>query len=289
MLWLLAMLLLSTSTSALLLPSLPLPEPSSEAALAAYVGAFSATHVGLSAVRDGFIAGFGRGAGALGLVGKEGWVLPAIWLGDGSAKDDATGQEKVWPDEATAGRQLFRVFYSVVAAVTLGGAFAAFGEVQRSSSVLPLLEPLVHATSSSSSSSSSSSFSSFSSSAARGVLFFIAAAAQGVSLASLVNPSPLSLVPGFEADADAPLQLRRDDSLKLRPYGLTRITRHPLILPVVPWGVANALLAGGRAADVLLFVGLAVYALVGCYAQDVRAVSIGRGSGYRGPSSLFVG
>ena len=108
MLWLLAMLLLSTSTSALLLPSLPLPEPSSEAALAAYVGAFSATHVGLSAVRDGFIAGFGRGAGALGLVGKEGWVLPAIWLGDGSAKDDATGQEKVWPDEATAGRQLFR-------------------------------------------------------------------------------------------------------------------------------------------------------------------------------------
>ena len=75
MLWLLAMLLLSTSTSALLLlPSLPLPEPSSEAALAAYVGAFSATHVGLSAVRDGFIAGFGRGAGALGLVdGGGGW------------------------------------------------------------------------------------------------------------------------------------------------------------------------------------------------------------------------
>ena len=98
------MLLLSTSTSALLLPSLPLPEPSSEAALAAYVGAFSATHVGLSAVRDGFIAGFGRGAGALGLVGKEGWVLPAIWLGDGSTKDDATGQEKVWADEVLAQR-----------------------------------------------------------------------------------------------------------------------------------------------------------------------------------------
>ena len=58
MLWLLAMLLLSTSTSALLLPSLPLPEPSSEAALAAYVGAFSATHVGLSAVNKFILYGF---------------------------------------------------------------------------------------------------------------------------------------------------------------------------------------------------------------------------------------
>ena len=71
--------------------------------------------------------------------------------------------------------------------------------------------------------------------------------------------------------SSAPLQLKRDDSLKLRPYGLTRITRHPLILPVVPWGLANALLTGGRAADVVLFFGLALYALVGCYAQDLRA------------------
>merc|ERR1719162_184246 len=99
------------------------------------------------------------------------------------------------------------------------------------------------------------------------LLFGVASIAQGISLASLVNPSPLSLVPGFEADDDAPLKLKRDGSLKLRPYGLTRITRHPLILPVVPWGLANAILTGGRAPDLVIFLGLAAYAVAGCKAQ----------------------
>ena len=223
-----------------------------EANLALYVGLFSATHVGLSAVRDPIIAGLGRGASALGLVGRD-VRLPSIWLGDGSARDEATGQELVFPDEEIAGRQLFRIVYSVVAAVTLGGSFAAFQAVQLQSPVLDWTVPIT------------------SSPEARAVLFGVASVALGISLASLVNPSPLSLVPGFQADPSAPLQLKRDDSLKLRPYGLTRITRHPLILPVVPWGLANALLTGGRAADVVLFFGLALYALVGCYAQDLRA------------------
>ena len=223
-----------------------------EAELALYVGLFSATHVGLSAVRDPIISGLGRAASALSLVGRD-VRLPSIWLGDGSALDEATGQELVFPDEETAGRQLFRIVYSVVAAATLGGSFAAFQAVQLHSPVLDWTVPIT------------------SSPEARAALFAVASIAQGVSLASLVNPSPLSLVPGFETDPSAPLQLKRDDSLKLRPYGLTRITRHPLILPVVPWGLANALVTGGRAADVVLFAGLAVYALVGCYAQDVRA------------------
>lgn len=66
-------------------------------------------------------------------------------------------------------------------------------------------------------------------------------------------------------------QVRRDDGRKLSPCGLTRLTRHPLILPVVPWGCANALLAGGHAPDLALFGGLALYAVAGCYAQDLRA------------------
>ena len=53
----------------------------------------------------------------------------------------------------------------------------------------------------------------------------------------------------------------------MRPHG---ITRHPLILPVVPWGIANAALAGLHTPDVALFIGLAVYSLFGCYAQDLR-------------------
>jgi len=38
----------------------------------------------------------------------------------------------------------------------------------------------------------------------------------------------------------------------------------------VPWGVANGLLAGGGR-DIILFWGIALYAVCGCYAQDVRA------------------
>jgi len=66
--------------------------------------------------------------------------------------------------------------------------------------------------------------------------------------------------------------VQRNDSLKLRPTGLTRITRHPLILPVVPWGIATSMLAGGRTCDFLFFGGLALYALAGCAAQDLRVL-----------------
>ena len=76
--------------------------------------------------------------------------------------------------------------------------------------------------------------------------FAAATGAQAISIASLLNPSPLSLVPGVEEDETALGGIKRDDRRKLRPYGLTRITRHPLILPVVPWGAANALLAGAQ-------------------------------------------
>ena len=66
--------------------------------------------------------------------------------------------------------------------------------------------------------------------------------------------------------------IRRDDTLKFTTRGLTRITRHPLILPVVPWGFATAYLAGGRSCDCILFGGLSIYALAGCFAQDLRVI-----------------
>mmetsp|Transcript_12359 Transcript_12359/g.20994 ORF Transcript_12359/g.20994 Transcript_12359/m.20994 type:complete len:305 (+) Transcript_12359:24-938(+) len=224
-----------------------------EVELLGWVGAFSLTHIGLSAVREPVIKVFGKGAAAVGLVGNQKWALPPVWLGDKKNVDEQSGKELVFGDEATAGRQLFRVAYSVVAGVTLGFSFASFQAVQLASPVLDWTVPLN------------------SSPPARALLFACAVGSLAVSLASLKNPSPLSLVPGFEPDEDAPLGLRRDDSLKLRAYGLTRVTRHPLILPVVPWGFANALLTGGRAADVILFLGLGLYALAGCYAQDLRA------------------
>lgn len=208
--------------------------------LALYVAAFSATHIGLSALRGPIIEGCGSAASALRLVGR-GVTLPDFWLGDSSGN-------QIWPDEASAGRQIFRVGYSLVATASLLGAFGAFQACHYSTPPALALGP-----------------------EARAALVAVASAAQGISLASLLNPSPLSLVPGFEASSAAPLGLARDDSLKLRPYGLTRVTRHPLILPVVPWGLANAALGGGRPCDVVLGGGLALYAILGCYAQDLRA------------------
>ena len=64
--------------------------------------------------------------------------------------------------------------------------------------------------------------------------------------------------------------MQRNDGLKFEPKGLTRITRHPLILPVIPWGFATSILLGGQSADFILFGGLSIYAVAGCACQDLR-------------------
>ena len=211
--------------------------------LGALIGAFSVSHIGLSAVRETLIEQLGGAAGRLGAVGR-GATLPSFWLAD-------TAGLEVWPDEATAGRQVYRAGYTLVSSALLFPALGAYPQLH--STEAAAAAPTVALAG-----------------AQWWAVFAVAAAAQGVSIASLAQPSPLSLVPGFEADANAPGGIKRDDTLKLRPAGLTRVTRHPLILPVVPWGVANALLAGGGADDRWIFLGLAGYALAGCKAQDLR-------------------
>ena len=210
--------------------------------LGSLVLAFSVTHIGLSAVREAVIEQLGVAAGRLNLVGR-GIQLPSFWLADTSGLE-------VWPDEETAGRQVYRAGYTAVASALLFPALAAYPEV-RGDAVAAVGANALDAS-------------------AWWLAFTVASAAQAISIASLVNPSPLSLVPGFEGDDDALLGVRRDDTLKLAACGLTRITRHPLILPVVPWGLANAQLAGMHPPDIALFIGLALYALAGCYAQDKR-------------------
>ena len=212
--------------------------------LGGLVAGFSVTHIGLSAVREPLIAACGATADGLGLVGR-GWRLPEAWW-----PADAGGLE-VWPDAATAGRQIYRAGYTAVASALLFPALAAYPEVREAAEAAPVaLAP-----------------------AQWWAAFAVASAAQGASIASLAQPSPLSLVPGFEDDPSSPLGVKRDDGLKLRPAGLTRVTRHPLILPVVPWGCANAVLAGGRGADLAVFIGLALYAVAGCRAQDLRVAA----------------
>ena len=225
----------------------------SDVVLATWVFAFASSHIGMSAARSNIIRTLGETATSLNLVGNDEWVLPSWWPGDNN------GGDRIFPDKLTTGRQIYRMMYSAVSFLTLGNAFGVY---LHSSSVSILDGSGVQQ----------------SSTLLYNTCLLSAAVSFGAAIASLVNASPLGLMPSFEKADDGTLSgssvagLRRDDALKFTTRGLTRITRHPLILPVVPWGVATASLAGGRPCDVILFCGLSIYAIAGCYAQDLRVI-----------------
>ena len=207
------------------------------------------------------ISTLGDVATSLELVGRKEWKLPDWWPGDTS------GGDRIFPDADTAGRQIYRAGYTFVSFFTLGSAFAAYLTA---------------------SSSTSADMNSDATGFLHTACVATAALSFGASIASLTNASPLGLMPSFEQTQSSSsgdkqtillstspgdtLGIRRDDSLKFTASGLTRITRHPLILPVVPWGLATSYLAGNRPCDYILFGGLALYAVAGCFAQDLRVV-----------------
>jgi len=248
------------STSFLILDNTLRPTISASfGSLSVWIGPFATSHIGMSAIRSTLIASFGQVAHRINLVGHRSWRLPEIWPGD-----DVGGRE-IWPDAATAGRQLYRAAYTVVSFTTLGNAWVDYLALRRADNIEEVMTTIPSPTIVESILSPYACW------------WVVASVAFGLSIASLFNPSPLSLVPGFTStttrDATSSrtaLSLTRQDSLKLIPRGLTRITRHPLILPVVPWGVATAVLLGQHPADWILWGGLGLYALVGCAAQDLR-------------------
>ena len=221
----------------------------SDQVLAAWTFAFASSHIGMSATRSYIIRSLGETADSLLLIGNEGWSLPNWWPGDN------TGGNKIFPDRVTAGRQIYRGLYTAVSFLTLGNAFGAY----------------LHSSSISLSASEIDS-------TLYNLCMSSAALSFGAALSSLVNASPLGLMPSFEVDdgvkdkSGSIAGIRRDDTLKFTTRGLTRITRHPLILPVVPFGVASAILTGGRPCDAILFLGLSIYAVAGCWAQDLRVI-----------------
>lgn len=213
--------------------------------VAIWITAFSSTHIGMSAIRQRIIQKCGEIVSRAGLVNK-GIKLPKYWPGDDYGRRDFL------PDEETAGRQIYRFGYTVISFTTLGNAF--FSYLQNDAMKSAVLDTIPH-----------------------DLLFFTASLSFAAAIASLFNASPLSLMPGFQQASDDFDDgniggIQRNDSLKLKPRGLTRITRHPLILPVVPWGIATSSLAGGRACDFILFGGLAIYAIAGCACQDLRII-----------------
>jgi uncharacterized membrane protein len=220
---------------------------SSDQILSLWVLAFASSHIGMSAIRTQLISSIGDATKSLDLVGNVEWKLPSWWPGDN------TGGNCIFPDGLTAGRQIYRAFYTAISFITLGSAFLAYISSSVIHGNIPSEEsPIYYAC------------------LLTGSLSF------GAAIASLFNASPLGLMPSFEgssSDTDATIAgIRRDDTLKFTTRGLTRITRHPLILPVVPWGVATAYLAGGRLCDYIFFGGLSLYAIAGCFAQDLRVI-----------------
>ena len=200
---------------------------------------FAFSHIAMSAKREWLIQKSGKVATSMQIVGT-GLKLPSYWPGD------SVGKDLLFPDSHTAGRQLYRFGYTLVSVTTLGSAFTTY------------------LTSTSETSPSTLSEHSYA------LFLACATAANTASLASLVNASPLGLMPGFEQTKEG--QIQRNDAQKFIVRGLTRITRHPLILPVVPWGIANSILVGNRLADWILFGGLSLYAIAGCAAQDWRVI-----------------
>ncbi|KAL7467714.1 hypothetical protein ACHAXS_007949 [Conticribra weissflogii] len=232
--------------------------------LLVWVLGFASSHIGISAIRTKIISSLGETANNLRLVGNSDWTLPGWWPGDNS------GGNQIFPDVETAGRQFYRALYTIVSFITLGSAFGAY---LRSSRSVPMTH--VHFTTGGGA-TGGDSFLCY-------TCLATAALSLGAAIASLFNASPLGLMPGFESDSttvDITATtgrksiggFRRDDGQKFTTRGLTRITRHPLILPVAPWGCATGHLAGGRLCDYILFGGLSLYAIAGCAAQDLRVI-----------------
>ena len=90
--------------------------------LGGLVASFSVTHIGLSDIREPLIDRLGAAAARVGAVGL-GVSLPSIWLADSSGLE-------VWPDEATAGRQLYRAGYTAVSSALLFPALGAYPEAR---------------------------------------------------------------------------------------------------------------------------------------------------------------
>ena len=94
------------------------------------------------------------------------------------------------------------------------------------------------------------------------VVYLGMAVALVLLVSSFVQPSPAGMAPAA-----------------LTPRGVQRITRHPLVMAFVVFGLVH-LLPNGSTADVAFFGGFAAFALIGAAHQDQRKLVVGP-PGYR--------
>lgn len=98
--------------------------------------------------------------------------------------------------------------------------------------------------------------------ALRWVVYAVMGLAVVLMVASFVQPSPASVVPGVAT-----------------PKGVLRVTRHPLMMAFALFGLAH-LVPNGFATDVVFFGGFTVFSLIGAWHQDQRKLALDAG-GYR--------
>lgn len=79
------------------------------------MAAFSLSHIGMSAIPEELIDICGENADRLSLVNRPEWKLPDVWPGDEAG-------ENGWPAEKIAGRQLYRMGYTLISFIILGSA-----------------------------------------------------------------------------------------------------------------------------------------------------------------------
>lgn len=84
-------------------------------------------------------------------------------------------------------------------------------------------------------------------------------AAFALLVASFVQPSPAGMDPRAAAT----------------PHGITRITRHPMLVAFILWASGH-LIVNGFATDVAFFGGMALYSVIGAMHQDTRKRATGR-------------
>lgn len=93
--------------------------------------------------------------------------------------------------------------------------------------------------------------------AVRGVAYVAMGLAFVLVVAAFLRPSPGAIVPGSP-----------------EPRGVQRITRHPLLMGLVVFGLVHLLL-NGSATDVAFFGGFIAFSLVGAWHQDARKLADG--------------
>lgn len=158
------------------------------------------------------------------------WIL-FWWLSFGGTHIGLSSQKPRQFLIARFGERGFRAFYSLISFLTFVPLLRVYFAGRHSGPELWALQ---------------------SGSGLRYTAIAVSALAVAVLIAGFLQPSPVGLAPASP-----------------QPYGITRITRHPMFCAFGLWGVGHVLV-NGHLGDVLFFGGFVVFSLVGAAHQDWR-------------------